>query len=333
MFSKIYAKIKKFIVDNKTFLISFLIILFVCNYELSYVIYKPGGIVSLSDRIEIEDSNINGDIAMSYVSLLRGKIPVVLLSFIFPNWDLIPDEEITTEDLNVTEVLELEKLYMKSSLDYATIVAYQKAEKEINITKEVNNIIHITDKAQTDLKMYDIILEIEGEAINYFEDIEDVIANFQVGDKVNILVERNGKEKECSAIIYEEEGRKLMGVVLLKTYEYETNPDINITTKNSESGSSGGLMLTLAIYDKISEIDLARGRTIVGTGTISVDGTVGEIDGVKYKLLGAEKNDADIFLCPAENYDEAIKIKEENDIDIEIVSVSTIDDALNYLLK
>ena len=65
----------------------------------------------------------------------------------------------------------------------------------------------------------------------------------------------------------------------MTTYEYDTDPSINIETKSSESGSSGGLMLTLAIYDLITEDDIAAGRTIVGTGTISVDGTVGEIDG------------------------------------------------------
>ena len=34
-----------------------------------------------------------------------------------------------------------------------------------------------------------------------------------------------------------------------------------------------------------------------------------EIDGVKYKMLGAKKNKADVFLCPYENYEEAINVK------------------------
>ncbi len=42
-------------------------------------------------------------------------------------------------------------------------------------------------------------------------------------------------------------------------------------------------MLTLTIYNAISGEDLIKGRNIAGTGTINLDGTVGEIDGVKYK--------------------------------------------------
>ena len=58
---------------------------------------------------------------------------------------------------------------------------------------------------------------------------------------------------------------------------------------------------------------------------------VEEIDGVKYKVLGAERNHADIFLCPEENYDEAIKIKKKRNLKIEIVKVKTLKEAIEYL--
>ena len=92
-------------------------------------------------------------------------------------------------------------------------------------------------------------------------------------------------------------------------------------------------MLSLAIYNALVEDDITKGRIIVGTGTIDIDGNVGAIDGVKYKILGAVKNDANLFLCPMDNYEEAMKIKDKFDLDIEIYGVNTIDEALNYLLK
>ena len=69
----------------------------------------------------------------------------------------------------------------------------------------------------------------------------------------------------------------------------------------------------------------------MGTGTIDKDGTVGEIGGVKYKLLGAYKDKAQIFICPLENYEEALKVKEEEEMDIILIGVSTIDEALEKL--
>ena len=334
MFNKLYSNVKNFIVENYKFLIIWGIIIFLFFYEFPYVIYTPGGIVNLEDRIEVENSrDTEGSLNMSYVSLVKGTLPMILLSYIIPNWDLVKSSEITAPDESVDELLELEKLYMQSSIDNATILAYEKAGKELNITREVNNIVYISDDADTDLEIYDELLTADGIEVNDVAELREIVNSKNEGDTITFLVNRNGKEKECSAKIYNTEDGLKVGVSFLTTYEYETNPEISVATKASESGSSGGLMLTLAIYNAITDEDITKGRTIVGTGTISLDGTVGAIDGVKYKILGAVKSDAEIFLCPMENYEEALSVKEEFDLDIEIHGVATFDEALEYLKK
>ena len=91
-------------------------------------------------------------------------------------------------------------------------------------------------------------------------------------------------------------------------------------------------MLTLTIYNAISGEDLIKGRNIAGTGTINLDGTVGEIDGVKYKLMGAVKVNADIFIAPSgDNYEECVKLKRDNKYKIKIIGVSTIEEAIEKL--
>lgn len=334
MFNKLYSNVKNFIVENYKFLIIWGIIIFLFFYEFPYVIYTPGGIVNLEDRIEVENSrDTEGSLNMSYVSLVKGTLPMILLSYIIPNWDLVKSSEITTPDESVDELLELEKLYMQSSIDNATILAYEKAGKELNITREVNNIVYISDDADTDLEIYDELLTADGIEVNDVAELREIVNSKNEGDTITFLVNRNGKEKECSAKIYNTEDGLKVGVSFLTTYEYETNPEISVATKASESGSSGGLMLTLAIYNAITDEDITKGRTVVGTGTISLDGTVGAIDGVKYKILGAVKSDAEIFLCPMENYEEALSVKDEFDLDIEIHGVATFDEALEYLKK
>ena len=332
MFNKLYSNVKNFIVENYKFLIIWGIIIFLFFYEFPFVIYTPGGIVNLEDRIEVENSrDTEGSLNMSYVSLVKGTLPMILLSYCLPNWDLVKSSEITAPDESVDELLELEKLYMQSSIDNATILAYEKAGKELNITREVNNIVYISNDADTDLEIYDELLTADGIEVNDVAELREIVNSKNEGDTITFLVNRNGKEKECSAKIYNTEDGLKVGVSFLTTYEYETNPEISVATKASESGSSGGLMLTLAIYNAITDEDITKGRTIVGTGTISLDGTVGAIDGVKYKILGAVKSDAEIFLCPMENYEEALSVKEEFDLDIEIHGVATFDEALEYL--
>ena len=90
-------------------------------------------------------------------------------------------------------------------------------------------------------------------------------------------------------------------------------------------------MMSLTIYNKLVKEDITNGKKIVGTGTIDVDGKVGEIGGVKYKLIGAVKNKADIFICPVENYEEAVKVAKEKDYDIKIISAKTFDEVLEKL--
>ena len=64
---------------------------------------------------------------------------------------------------------------------------------------------------------------------------------------------------------------------------------------------------------------------------IDEDGNVGAIGGVKYKMLGAQKDGADIFFVPKENYDEAKKVYKKNNLSFELVMVETFDEAINYL--
>ena len=92
-------------------------------------------------------------------------------------------------------------------------------------------------------------------------------------------------------------------------------------------------MMALSIYNVIADDDIVKGRNIAGTGTIDLECNVGKIDGIKYKLMGAVKNKMDVVLVPEGNYEEAVEVKKEKNYDIEIVSIKTFNDAIEYLKK
>ena len=175
-----------------------------------------------------------------------------------------------------------------------------------------------------DLKVGDIIrLKVK--------DIKEIINNSEENDIIKFKVLRNEKELEIENKVVLEDNRKVVGVVIVTDYEYDLDPKIDIKFKNSESGSSGGLMLTLTIYNAVSSEDLIKGRNIAGTGTINTDGTVGEIDGIKYKIMGAAKNNMDIVFVPSSNYEDAINTKNKYNYDLEIIKVDTFNEVLEYL--
>ena len=98
---------------------------------------------------------------------------------------------------------------------------------------------------------------------------------------------RDGKNRFSDVTIYEEEGNKLLGISIVSLLDIETDNNIEITSKASESGPSGGLMTTLSIYNALTKEDLTGGKRIVGTGTIDRDGNIGKIGGVNYKIASA----------------------------------------------
>jgi len=332
MFTKIYEKIKQFIKENYKGLIILIIIFFVFTIELPYSIYTPGGAVDLNDRIDVEDKNeVEGSFNMAYVSMIKGSIPFLLLSKVFPDWDIVKKEDITLDGETMNELLERERLYLEESIDAAIINAYQKASKKITITSTDNTVSFIADEAKTNLHIGDIITSINGTKINSFTDLKTIVESLEENSKVTLKIKRKGEEKEAYATTYKVDNKTKIGVSLITTYEYETDPDVKVKSKSSEAGSSGGLMMSLTIYNQLVEKDITKGKKIVGTGTIDINGNVGEIGGVKYKLIGAVKNKAEVFICPEENYKEALKVAKEKNYDIKIISAKTFDEAIKKL--
>lgn len=334
MFSKVYEKMKQTIKENYKFLLTIVLLIVFFFYELPFVVYRPGGTIDLSERITVEEGYpTNGSLSMAYVSMMKGNIPFVLLSFVLPNWDLVKSESITMENESVDESIKRDHLLLEEGLDNATISAYKLAGAEIKIKKIHHMVTYITKDAQTDLEVGDIILNVNQKEFAELRELQTYINSLKKDEEVTFQVLREDKEETCHAKIYEIENTLKVGISIVNKYEYETNPKVSIESKASESGSSGGLMTALSIYNALTEEDITKNRNIVGTGTIDIEGNVGEIGGVKYKLLGAEKAHASIFLCPLENYEEAKKVKEKMHLQLEVIPVKTLEEAVNALQK
>lgn len=332
MINKLYDNVVNYIKKEYKFLILCLIILIVGVFPLPVNLYVGGGIIDLEDRIEIENEyKEKGSFNLAYVRESRATLPTYLLSFI-AGWERVSIESVKLdENDNSKDMWEREQLYLKEANDNAIINAYRLAGEKINVNKEIFQVLYVDRIAETNLKIGDEIISIDGKSIVSYNDIQNAASNKNVGDKINIKVRRNNKEQDCEAIINILDDEKKIGIYLIKLYDYDVEREIDLKFSNREGGSSGGLMLSLAIYNRLISEDLTKGLTIVGTGTIDANGNVGEIGGVKYKLKGAVNNKTDIFFVPVDNYEEAINEKNKHDYDIEVIKVETLQDAIDYL--
>lgn len=305
-----------------------IIFVIVVNYELPYYIEAPGGTINLSERIDDDYNKDDGSLNMLYVTEYRGNIVTLLLGKIFQSWDIYKIENQQISDETSNDIYIRNKVMLDNSIQNATFVAYQYANIEITI-KNKQNIVIATTK-DNGIKIGDILVSADNQPIDNITDLKELIKSKNVGDTIKLVVRRDNKNKEINIPIKED---KLIGIATITNYEYELPNDLNINFKSSEGGSSGGLILSLGIYSEITGVDILKGRNIAGTGTIDIDGNVGEIDGVKYKIAGAVKDKMDIILVSPYNYEEAKKVVEENNYDIELVEVSTFKEAIDYLTK
>ncbi len=325
-------KFKKFIKENyKIILLMILIILFF-NIKLPYYILAPGGTINITNRVVMEDykKEENGSINMLYVSEYDGT-PASLLMAKIKNYDIESNKERQISNETIKEINKRNKIMRDNSLDIATMVAYTEAGKKIDIKNRKNVVVATT--IDNGLEIGDEIITVDNIKCEEVADIKKQINSKEENDIITFKILREKKEKEIKSKVLLEGTNKIVGAVIITEYDYEINPQIDIKFKNSESGASGGLMLALTIYNAITEDDIIKGRTIAGTGTISLDGTVGEIDGIKYKIMGAAKNKVDIVFVPSANYEEAIMTKNKYKYNLEIVRVDTFKEAIEYLKK
>ncbi len=262
---------------------------------------------------------------------LKANIPTLIYAYFHPDWDIYQKDEVVLSNETYEQQYIRNRLLLEEGTDNAIKIAYELADKEIEILSNKVYITYIDEAAFTNLEIGDQILEVNGIKITSKEDLFTILESSELNEQIILKVKRNNEEMTKHATKVNIEDEELFGLMITEDLELRTEPTTTFNFETEESGPSGGLMTTLYIYDSLIEPDLTNGYTIAGTGTIEADGSVGEISGVEYKIIGAVSKDADIFLVPEENYEEAVAVKKDKNFKIDIVSVKTIEDALLYL--
>ena len=333
---KIFTFLKETIQEEYKFFIFLVLLYIILQFPLNYYIITGGGTSDVSSRIQVNNSyKSKGSFNISYVTELQGTVITYLLSYVIPTWE--------REDANLYKYSDKESISdieFRSDLDLttsngtATYWAYTLANKKVKNKSNKLYIITIFDGFETELKVGDEVLSINNNSYNTINEYREYLQTLSENDEVVVKIKRKNKEKEIKSKLYKHEDRLILGVGLQFVREYDTNPDVKIKFKGTESGPSGGLITTLEVYNQLTKKDITKGYKIAGTGTIEEDGTIGEIGGVEHKILGAESDKADIFLVPdGQNYKDAIKYKKDKHLKIRIIKVKTIQDAIEKLNK
>jgi PDZ domain-containing protein len=190
------------------------------------------------------------------------------------------------------------------------------------------------------LEAGDAITSLDGVPTSVAPDAIAVLQKHKFGDKVeatvtkadNTVVQKTltlGARTDTTCTLTADTGKgPCLGISLgTKAHRFDYPFDVKIDTAGI-GGPSAGLAFTLALIDDLTAGELTGGRDVAVTGTIDIDGKVGEVGGVVQKTAAVRKAHAGLFLVPAGEYADARKHAGKH---LKVVKVNTLSDALAAL--
>jgi PDZ domain-containing protein len=306
------------------------------SVELPYFAFSPGPVGDALDAVHVEGDDLavyppDGELyflTVSIVGIHGVNVYELVAAGLDPTVDIVARQLYRSDDETDEEYRQRNLNSMDRSKEQAIRAAQGALGIEIPpIESDGVGVVDLVEGAPAAevLQLDDIIVEVDGTPITVADDIRVLLEGKQAGDLVSVLVHRAGDFLEFEFPLYEwEDGRAIIGISAVTI-----NPQfpVDIQTGNI-GGPSAGLMYTLAIIDTLSEGDLTKGHVVAGTGTIQASGEVGGIGGVRQKVVAAEAAGAEVMLVPESNYEDALTAERDT---MELVPVSTLDDALAYL--
>jgi PDZ domain-containing protein len=181
------------------------------------------------------------------------------------------------------------------------------------------------------LQVGDVITGLNGNPVRTTSDLTQLVQAQPPNATVKMDIQRGNEKFQASVPLMAPASpgdKPRIGIAIGSAgFDFKPPFPISIVTQKIEGGPSAGLMFTLTVYNLLSKEDLTGGRKIAGTGTINLDGTVGPIGGVKQKVFAAEGVGAKYFLCPVDNYADAVSVAKN----IKVVKIATVDQAISFL--
>ena len=312
------------------------------SVTVPYYTLSPGPVYDTADFVTVEDGTASddGELFFLTVSLKEANVFEWAAGYVDPRVDVRERERVRPIGVSPEQLRRESLAAMQQSKQTATFVALTQLGYEVTLVGTGALVIETVPDSAADgvLLPNDVIIEMDGKQVAFRDDIINDLSDAEIGDLVEMLVDRPMDESmdefdeiEVELVLgphADDPTRPMIGVLLDNNEPIVEFPvDVVIDSRNI-GGPSAGMMFTLQIMDQLTDGEITRGERIAGTGTIARDGTVGSIGGIKQKVHGAIDAGARAVLVPAGNYDDALAAAGDA---IEIVRIETIDDAVVFL--
>lgn len=310
-----------------------------------YYLFQPGSVEELSTKVSVEDGDKTekGQLYLTTVLSVKASNIYYLAYGLLAPHTAIERSHAVKGDMSEKEYNNWLVYLMKSSQDHAVAAGLKAAGERVDIRPRglIVRGISPESKAKEVINIGDVIKEADGKTIAKMDDLFSQLKGKKAGDRVKVSFIRDGKkiEKEIELISLKDGHVKAgIGVILEENLEIETPRKVDIQAGDI-GGPSAGLMFSLEVFRQVKKEDITKGYDIAGTGTIDIDGNVGQIGGIAEKIAAVDKAGIDIFFCPKDlvpgdsNEKEVKAEAEKYGYTVKIVPVQTLEEAVDYLDK
>ena len=297
----------------------------------------PGVALSVGPMIKLPAQYQHAFKGQFYLVTVISQAPITagewLAGQVSPALQIVPPEQVTPKNTTPQQQARQDYQMLDTSETTAIAVGLRLAGyNSVLVGKGVQvDAILPGSHANGVLKTGDIIVGLNGNPIQTTNDLINGISAQTSLAPVHLLVKRAGAELSLDIPLMAPatpNGTPKLGIQI-ETAGFNYNPPfpVAIETNKISGGPSAGLIFTLTVYNSLISQDLTGGRRIAGTGTINLDGSVGPIGGVKQKIFAAEAVGATYFLCPVDNYADAVSVARS----LKVVKIATVQQAIDFL--
>ncbi|MGN6413931.1 YlbL family protein [Flexivirga sp.] len=302
------------------------------------VILRPGPVTNTLGKTDgkpvIEVKGVktyptSGTLDFTTVSMAGGpQYPVSIMEWLRAKYfeddaEIYPEDVWFPQGITSKQVQKQSTAEMTNSQQTAEVVAMRAAGITVPETIKVIQ-LQKGAAAQGTLKPGDVLVKLDGTKVTTLKSVSTVMAKVKAGTAVPVTVERGGKQLRLTVPTSAGDGgHAVFGIAISPSYAFPYQVKVNA---GDVGGPSAGTMFTLAIYDLLTPGALTGGHQIAGTGTMSEDGSVGPIGGIRQKMLGAKRAGAKFFLAPTSDCSEA---KGHEPKGLTVIRIDTVKDAIS----
>jgi PDZ domain-containing protein len=309
------------------------------SVHVDYYSIAPGGTVDTSALLTVAPGKAfpaKGDVAFPTVSMGRATALEAFTGWLDPDVDVVKAKRVLPPQTTDTQLQQANLQLMDDSKEKAIAVALSRLGYADAIRGDGAEIVDVLKGSPADGRLADgdVIVAVGGSPVHLDVDAVDRVGAQPPGTALDLTVkDRAGAARHVAVTLGTNPsgggpGKGFLGVSL-RTAGLHLGVPFTLSIDSEDiGGPSAGLAFTLEVLDQLTAGELTGGHRVAATGTMELDGRVGDVGGVPQKTASVVQGRYDLFLVPSGEADQA---RARAGTTVKVVAVDTLDQALRAL--